>query len=340
MIDSEGHHSISFEKVLREHDAIPKFQERHGVKTVGQTPGRRGIDNWHELKKQYNLKVPAEELLARKHEIYREFLHASVIVMPGLLELFEILRDKPIKKAIASSSNHYNINLVLKHLQAKDFFDVLVSGDDIARGKPAPDIFLEAAKRLGTKPHNCVVLEDAGLRFEEQFDFVYGIEIERAKLLAAYDERESNYPSKPTEGYLDFFADLVVTETISGIVSSHNADRIRAEQRAIGADPDYFTFIHGSQETAPHTKPSGLVFAKATRILGELGVYADKTVYIGDDIRDFQAAYEAGWQFVGVCSGIHREEDFRNLKYFEAAGALVVPNLVEARQRLILPRAA
>ena len=66
------------------------------------------------------------------------------------------------KLALASSSNRPLIDLVLVRSELSDVFDVTVSSEEVARGKPAPDVFLEAARRLGFPPERCVAIEDSG----------------------------------------------------------------------------------------------------------------------------------------------------------------------------------
>ena len=81
--------------------------------------------------------------------------------MPGAEELVKFLKSKGVKLAIASGSSRDIINHHLNKVGAKDFFDVAVGGPDAKRGKPAPDIFLLAAEKLGVNPKDCYVLEDS-----------------------------------------------------------------------------------------------------------------------------------------------------------------------------------
>ena len=81
--------------------------------------------------------------------------------MPGAHKLIKELKEAGVKIAIASSSIPKDIERVLKQLELFDEFDVIVSGTEVARSKPAPDVFLEAARQLAMEPSSCVVLEDA-----------------------------------------------------------------------------------------------------------------------------------------------------------------------------------
>ncbi|HLG07276.1 MAG TPA: HAD-IA family hydrolase, partial [Gaiellaceae bacterium] len=64
--------------------------------------------------------------------------------------------------ALASSSNRTIIDAVLARAELAELFDVTVSSEEVARGKPAPDVFLEAARRLGVEPERCAAIEDSG----------------------------------------------------------------------------------------------------------------------------------------------------------------------------------
>lgn len=80
-------------------------------------------------------------------------------LLPGVLELLAILKDKNIKIAIGSSSK--NAKLILKQIGLEDSFDAIADGNDISKSKPNPEVFLIAAEKLDLKPSECMVIEDA-----------------------------------------------------------------------------------------------------------------------------------------------------------------------------------
>jgi beta-phosphoglucomutase len=96
-----------------------------------------------------------------KEVLYRELARGCLRAIPGALELARRLRAAGARTAVGSSAPRPNVELALELLQARKLFDATVSGDDVSRGKPAPDIFLQAADRLGVAPGRCLVLEDA-----------------------------------------------------------------------------------------------------------------------------------------------------------------------------------
>jgi HAD superfamily hydrolase (TIGR01509 family) len=80
---------------------------------------------------------------------------------PGLLALLDYLEAREIPKAVASSSGRATIDRLLAAAGLAQRFAAIAAGDQVAQGKPAPDIFLLAAQRLGVEPARCLVLEDS-----------------------------------------------------------------------------------------------------------------------------------------------------------------------------------
>lgn len=125
----------------------------------------RGVSRSECLKILLNGKqISAEqfqEMMDRKNEYYVELLRqmTSENILPGAKEIVLKLKKRGIKTAIASVSK--NTRTVLQGTGIEDLFDVIVDGYSVKNTKPAPDIFLYAAKELGVKPEDCAVVEDA-----------------------------------------------------------------------------------------------------------------------------------------------------------------------------------
>jgi beta-phosphoglucomutase len=102
-----------------------------------------------------------EELCAEKNKIYLTFLAKMTpdAVSNDVTSTLQELRKRGIKMAIGSSSK--NTHTVLQHIGLDDFFDAVADGNEIKHAKPDPEIFLLAAKKLGEKPSDCLVIEDA-----------------------------------------------------------------------------------------------------------------------------------------------------------------------------------
>lgn len=86
--------------------------------------------------------------------------------LPGVLELLLSLQAEGKALALASSASRPQVALILDQLGVTKLFSAIVSKDDVERGKPAPDLFMAAARRLGVAPGACLVVEDAVLGVE------------------------------------------------------------------------------------------------------------------------------------------------------------------------------
>ncbi len=97
----------------------------------------------------------------RKESLFRELIRGRVPVMEGATSLWKSLIDCGARIAIGSSGPPANIHLVLERLDADRTASAVITGADVTRGKPDPEVFLLAAERMHIAPHRCVVLEDA-----------------------------------------------------------------------------------------------------------------------------------------------------------------------------------
>ncbi|NLB66379.1 MAG: HAD family phosphatase [Lentisphaerae bacterium] len=113
------------------------------------------------------LRWPVSEAEARqigleKETIYRDWIRAGGIdAIPGVVDFIRRARELGVPCAVASSAPRANLDLCVEALGLASCFQATVSGEDVTRGKPAPDIFLAAAAALGVEPNQCVVFEDA-----------------------------------------------------------------------------------------------------------------------------------------------------------------------------------
>ena len=139
--------------------------------TEDQARRTRGVDRMASLRvvlgrnSRYSA-AEMEQLAARKNGYYTEFIRQITPddLLPGALDLLAELRARGIPMAIGSASK--NAGTVLDRLGIADQFAAVVTGHDFTRGKPAPDVFLTAAGRLGIKAADCVVFEDAAAGIE------------------------------------------------------------------------------------------------------------------------------------------------------------------------------
>ncbi|MCD8138197.1 MAG: HAD family phosphatase [Planctomycetaceae bacterium] len=105
----------------------------------------------------------ADHVNAEKQVIYRELVakKGRALAYPGLYDALARVRDAGIPLAVGTNSVLENTKAALEAAGLAEFFPVTVTLDQVERGKPAPDIYLEAARRLGVPPERCAVLEDS-----------------------------------------------------------------------------------------------------------------------------------------------------------------------------------
>jgi HAD superfamily hydrolase (TIGR01509 family) len=112
-------------------------------------------------KKAFGLSVPTEEMMRRRGEIATEFFGSRVGLFPNVKEVLEELRQMKLRLAVATSSVSASARPFLDRHQLTGFFEIIVTGEEVEHGKPAPDIYLCAAEQLGIPVDACLVVEDA-----------------------------------------------------------------------------------------------------------------------------------------------------------------------------------
>lgn len=118
---------------------------------------------WRLVVERASRPCTAEQLHEQSRKLIRSWLDAPgpLEPMPGARELLKQLAVAHIPLAVASLSSPRNIETILRRLGFRQFFAEVVSGHEVAAAKPAPDILLEAARRLGVPAERCVVIEDS-----------------------------------------------------------------------------------------------------------------------------------------------------------------------------------
>jgi beta-phosphoglucomutase len=101
------------------------------------------------------------DLDARKEAVFRDMLRADFRPIAGAVSLIAALGDAGFGLAAGSSGPPENVFLILDQLGCRELFEVVVTGDDVVRGKPDPEVFLACARGLHAPPARCAVIEDA-----------------------------------------------------------------------------------------------------------------------------------------------------------------------------------
>ena len=101
-------------------------------------------------------------LCLSKESLYRDVIRTRpLVLLPGVVGFATGLREAGIPFCIGSSTHRENIALVLRQAGQEALFDAAITAEDVSQGKPAPEVFLKAAARMGRLPADCVVFEDA-----------------------------------------------------------------------------------------------------------------------------------------------------------------------------------
>jgi len=153
--------------------AFRAYMARHGIEMpesmMPQFLGYTEEDNLRDLKAEYELDTPLEEMVADRGAVYLDLIRSEPLkVLPGFWDLSAEVRRRGLKQAVVSSANGRQVEIVLGRLfeerpgdeSPASHFDAIVTGDDIENNKPAPDIYLLGAERVGIHPAECLAFED------------------------------------------------------------------------------------------------------------------------------------------------------------------------------------
>lgn len=161
VIDSSAQHEKSWELLAEEiQKPLPHghFKAGFGKKNQEIIPG---LLHWSTEPDEIR------RLGERKEQLYRDLVREQgVAVLPGARELLEALKNASIPRSVGSSTPRSNLDAIFAATGLDGLFDAVVCGDDVTNGKPAPDVFLRAAQRLGLDPADCLVIEDAHVGIE------------------------------------------------------------------------------------------------------------------------------------------------------------------------------
>lgn len=154
MIDSE---KLYFETEIQ---LAKKFGREVSQSTLREMMGRKPIESMQIFKQNTGIELSAHQLLQMRDEIMLDKLSKQLEPMKGLYEIIgKFYRRYPL--AVATGAPAKFLSVVLEKLDLKQKFDVLVSSDEISKGKPHPETYLRTCEKLSLPPPQCIVLEDS-----------------------------------------------------------------------------------------------------------------------------------------------------------------------------------
>jgi len=156
IIDSSGPHQASWQRLAeQEGRRLPADHFLRGF-------GRRNEDIIPNILGWSRDPNEIDRIAQKKEALYRAIVREQGMEpLPGVRTWLRALKEASIPCAVGSSTERLNIDCVLELTGLEKFFDAIVSADDVTQGKPNPQVFLLAAKKLGLAPERCVVFEDA-----------------------------------------------------------------------------------------------------------------------------------------------------------------------------------
>ncbi len=159
IVDSEPLHAELELEILEELVGISDREEH--LKFIGTTDAYQ----WSYYKDRYGISQSIEELIDLKKQVFMDNIHRLKLIA-GFKEFLELLIENKYRLALASSNNRQIIDKILDIFELEDYFKVSISGEEVEKGKPDPEIFLKAAKELSSPIESCIVIEDSlnGLR--------------------------------------------------------------------------------------------------------------------------------------------------------------------------------
>lgn len=157
LVDSEPYH-IEIEKRMFRKMKLDISDEEHAAYMGTATDVM-----WSAIAKSHKLKLDVQQITQLTVNEGLQLFESlpKIDPMPGLEMLLNELHRAGVPMAVASSSDEEIVNILLKKSGLKQYFNCILSSGTVGKSKPAPDVYLHAAKCLGQNPHNCLVIEDS-----------------------------------------------------------------------------------------------------------------------------------------------------------------------------------
>lgn len=158
IVNSNPLHTEAWNQLLNTYnhslDDIPKNLRANQL-------GVRVIDTAKFITNYLNLKDDVETVYKKRVDYFLQLVDKKLELMPGILHAIKLFRKHCFQLAIATSGTKQYVNLVLLKFHLKNYFEVIITGDDVKKGKPDPETYLMAAKKLHLDPLECLVVEDS-----------------------------------------------------------------------------------------------------------------------------------------------------------------------------------
>lgn len=156
LLDNNGYHLKAWQSFFKEYGKT--LSEKEYKEKIS------GISSAATIRNFFGSEVTDDEVTAyrnKKEEIYRQLIAPYIKPVTGLIPFLQTLQKQNIPLAIATSATIKNIDFTMKKLNLQPYFPYIIDSSMVNKGKPDPDIYLAAAKKLHIPPERCVAFEDS-----------------------------------------------------------------------------------------------------------------------------------------------------------------------------------
>ncbi|BCM90500.1 hexitol phosphatase B [Abditibacteriota bacterium] len=140
-----------------QHYGVPDYRGQYKPQVIGKSFLLAG----GFYRDFFKIEVPLEEMVEQRTGVAAKFYAETIPTFAGVTDVLVALRERGLKLALATSSVGALIHPFLERNDIAQYFDFVVTGEQVEHGKPHPDIYLKAAAGVGTEPGQCLVVEDA-----------------------------------------------------------------------------------------------------------------------------------------------------------------------------------
>ncbi len=155
IVDNMPYHRKAWVKFFEKYD--PPINLEDFIQHMGKS-------NEDLLTILFGSKITEEEITVlgeEKEALYREIYAPDVTPLPGFIDFLKVLKENHVKTGVATAAPRVNLDFLLEHIYVRHDFDVLIDDSEVNKGKPNPEIYLKASKKLGFEPKRCLVFEDS-----------------------------------------------------------------------------------------------------------------------------------------------------------------------------------
>ncbi len=145
---------------------LARYDRELDDQTFREVQGMRVAESSRIFCERFSLPIGPEQAMSERDELFLEAVPTHLRPRSGLYSLLDELAARGLGLGVATSGHRRYVTLAMRTLELDGRFQAVAAGDEVERGKPAPDIYLLAAGRLGVPPERCLALEDAPLGVE------------------------------------------------------------------------------------------------------------------------------------------------------------------------------